>query len=220
MQPERNKERDAFGLRLPKASHPALLRLKGLDSPRVQSHKTWNAGWLLIDYLQRQALSQGLQILDIGCGWGLSSGIYCAHSTAAFVTAADIDPRVFPYLQLHAEIYEVKVTTRELSFEQIDSALLTEQDLVIGADICFRENMVEPILRLVERALKAGVHRIVLADPGRPSFRNLSSHCVDQLVARSMNWSVEEPLIEWPGQRPILRGQLLLWGPWRRISPP
>jgi len=218
MQPERAHERSAFGLRLPKASHPTLRRLKGLDSPRAQGHKTWNAGWLLIDYLQRQSLAQRLRVLDAGCGWGLC-GIYCAQSLNACVTAADIDPRVFPYLALHAELNEVEITMRELAFEQMDSTLLAQQDLVVGADICFRENMVEPVLHLVERALKAGVPRLAIADPGRPSFRSLSSYCIDEFAARTISWSVEEPLIEWPGQRPILRGQLLLWGKWSILSP-
>ncbi len=218
MPPTRAHERSAFGLRLAKASHPALRRLRGLDSPRAQGHKAWNAGWLLIDFLQRQPLPKGLRVLDIGCGWGLC-GIYCAHHSAAIVTAADIDPRVFPYLKLHAELNKVEIDPRELAFEQMDSALLAEQDLVIGADICFRENMLAPVQSLVERALRAGVHRLLLADPGRPSFRHLSSYCVEQLGARSMLSAVEEPLIEWSGQRPTLKGQLLLIGDWPTPSP-
>ena len=73
MPPERAHERSAFGLRLAKSSHPDLRRLRGLDSPRAQGHKTWNAGWLLIDFLQRQRLKKGLRVLDVGCGWGAFS---------------------------------------------------------------------------------------------------------------------------------------------------
>ena len=126
MQPARAHERSAFGLRLAKSSHPDLRRLRGLDSPRAQGHKTWNAGWLLIDFLQRQRLEKGLRVLDIGCGWGLC-GIFCARRAAAVVTAADIDPRVFPYLNLHAQLNEVEIATCERSFAQMDSALLAEQ---------------------------------------------------------------------------------------------
>ena len=218
MQPARAHERSAFGLRLAKSSHPDLRRLRGLDSPRAQGHKTWNAGWLLIDFLQRQRLEKGLRVLDIGCGWGLC-GIFCARRAAAVVTAADIDPRVFPYLNLHAQLNEVEIATCERSFAQMDSALLAEQDLVIGADICFRENMVTSVQGLVERALCAGVSRLLLADPGRPSFRHLNSYCVDKLGGRSLEWSVEEQLIEWSGQRPTLKGQLLLLGDWPTPSP-
>lgn len=218
MSSARAHERSAFGLRLAKASHPDLRRLRGLDSPRSQGHKAWNAGWLLIDFLQRQKLPKGLRVLDAGCGWGLC-GIFCARHLAALVTAADIDPRVFPYLNLHAQLNEVEIATRELGFAQIASDLLAEQDLVIGADICFRENMVPPVQKLIERALSAGVRRLLLADPGRPSFRHLSSYCVENLTATTLDWSVAEPLIEWSGQRPLLKGQLLLIGDWPTPSP-
>ena len=63
-------ERLAFGLRIPRPTHPQLRQLKGGDTPQEQGHKAWNAGWLLIDFLQRHPPKDGLSVLDIGCGGG------------------------------------------------------------------------------------------------------------------------------------------------------
>ena len=41
-------ERLAFGLRIPRPTHPQLRQLKGGDTPQEQGHKAWNAGWLRV----------------------------------------------------------------------------------------------------------------------------------------------------------------------------
>ena len=46
-------------------------------------------------------------------------------------------------------------------------------------------------------------------DPGRPSFKNL---CTLTASAHSQSWQISEPLIDWPGKRPLITGQLLLAG--------
>ena len=211
-------ERTAFGLRLPSATHPELRLVKGRNAPRQQGHKAWNAGWLLMDFLQRHPLAPQARVLDVGCGWGLG-GIFCARAFDARVTATDIDPLVFPFVDLHARLNDVDIATQPLDFSRVDKALLARHDIVIGADICFRQNMVQTVLQLVERALDAGVEQLLLADPGRPSFLALGRHCVEHMGASLQEWTTVEPLIAWTGQRPTIRGHLLLLGPWPTPSP-
>ena len=81
-----------------------------------------------------------------------------------------------------------------------------------NADICFRQNMVAPVHLLIEQALNAGAPRLLLADPGRPSFKNLCTLCAESAGTHSLSWQIEEPLIDWPGKRPIITGQLLTAG--------
>ena len=69
---ETTRERQAYGLRLPKPSHPQLRLLRSRHAPSAQGHKTWNATWLLADFLTGHPLPQGLRVLDTGCGWGLA----------------------------------------------------------------------------------------------------------------------------------------------------
>jgi predicted nicotinamide N-methyase len=219
MNPPTHHERHVFGLRVPKASHPELRRLKALGTPRVQGHKAWNAGWLLIDFLQRRAQPPGASILDAGCGWGLS-GVFCASTFSTQVTAADVDPRVFPFVELHARLNDVEVTTKELAFAEMDTEFLGARHALIAADICFRETMVDAVYHLIKRAHNAGVKRQLYADPGRPSFRNLCTLCCDAFPAQVLDWSAAEPMIDWPGTHPLLRGQLLLVGDWSPIPSP
>ena len=211
-------ERQAFGLRLLKSFHPELRQLRGRYQPLAQGHKAWNATWLLLDYLQRQELSSDLRLLDVGCGWGLA-GIFCASRYQARVTAVDVDPQVFPFLQLHARLNEVEIQILEASFEEITDELLEQHDLLIGADICFKERMVDPLYQLCSRALQAGVSRIILADPGRFSFRQLAARCVQDLNAVEQEWETDEPLLSWPGSRLQIRGHLLLVERLQPVSP-
>ncbi len=206
-------ERRAFGLSLPSPTHPELRLLKGRDAPREQGHKAWNAGWLLMDFLQHHRPATGARVLDIGCGWGLC-GIFCARTFAARVTSTDIDPRVFPFVDLHAQFNGVCVDAKPLAFDQIDCALLGAQDLIVGADICFRHTMISPVLKLIDRALTCGVQQLLIADPGRPAFLSLGRHCVEHLNAVLSPWETAEPLVAWSGQRPSIRGYILRFGSW------
>ena len=202
-------ERQVHGIRLLKPAHPDLRRLKAAHKPSVQGHKAWNSTYLLLDFLQDQPLPKGIRVLDVGCGWGLLS-IFCARRFSAAVTATDIDEQVFPFLQLHARLNQVEVQTLHASFAEIPDPLLYGQDLLVGTDICFRDAMIDPLYSLIRRALDAGVTRIILADPGRFSFRQLAARCVQTLQASEIDWSTQEPTVVWSGASPQIRGRLLL----------
>ena len=146
--------------------------------------------------------------MDVGCGWGFA-GIYCAVRHAARVTAVDIDARVFPYLELHARLNGVSVTTAELAFGEIDEEMLLGEQWMIGADICFAEGMIGPLLELIEKAIAAGVGDIAITDPGRPAFERLAARCRDRFGARFEDLVSTEPTVDWAGTPLPLRGRLL-----------
>jgi len=202
-------EREVFGIKILKPSHPQLRQLKKRHKPSSQGYKLWNSTWLLLDYLAQEGLAPGTRLLDVGCGWGLA-GICAARHHWARVTAVDIDPEVFPFLHLHAQVNQVKIHTLEAGFEQIPAPLLQQQDMLIGADICFRDQLVIPLYHLIERALEAGVQQVLVADPGRRSFEKLSAECSRKLGAVLHDWQAPEPLIDWPGAVPPIRGHLLI----------
>ena len=204
-------EREVCGIKILKPSHPELRQLKKAHNPSAQGYKLWNSTWLLLDFLEGQDLAPGTRVLDAGCGWGLA-GICCARHYQARVTAVDIDPEVFPFLRLHAQANEVEIHTLAAGFDAIPASMLRQQDLLIGADICFRDSMVEPLYRLVERALQAGVQRIALSDPGRRAFEKLGAWCAQNLGAVVHDWQAQEPLIAWSGAGLQIRGRLLLIG--------
>jgi len=130
--------------------------------------------------------------MEVGCGWGLA-GIYAARCHGARVTGVDADPKVFPYLHLHAEINEVTVRTRTARFEDLKKKQLAGHDLVMGADICFWDSMVDPLYKVISKAIKAGVQQVIVADPGRPPFDEVCQRCEEELDAEVKEWRVEDP---------------------------
>ena len=130
--------------------------------------------------------------MDVGCGWGLA-GIFCAHELKAKVTCVDSDPEVFEYLRLHAELNQVKVTTLTKPYERLTSRDMKRIDLLIGADICFWDEMPAGLLQMIDRALRCGVLRIIIADPGRSSFEDLAEFCRLNYGAKLFTHSVRKP---------------------------
>ncbi|TQV70113.1 methyltransferase domain-containing protein [Exilibacterium tricleocarpae] len=185
--------REAFGLTILKNNHKDIRRLRQeTGAAEIHGNKFWKSSFLLMDYLQESRPRQRLKILEIGCGWGLG-GIFCAKHFAARVTSLDADASVFPYLLHHADINGVKVETWRSRYENVRRVDLSRFDMVIGADICFWDSMVDPLFNLVRRAHQAGVGRIVLSDPGRPTFRTVAQRCVDKLEADYQAWHVPAP---------------------------
>ncbi len=187
-----NMERRAFGLSILKNSHPDIRKLrKETGEPTIHGNKFWKSTYLLMDYLNEYPPKKGARILEIGCGWGLG-GIYCAKTFKAKVTSLDADSTVFPYLEKHAEINGVKVKTWKCRYENVRKQDLRNFDLVIGADICFWDEMVKPLYNLTKRAHSCGV-RLVMTDPGRPTFRDLGDKAETKLGAFYDNWMTPAP---------------------------
>src|SRR6266851_1043113 len=151
------QERHAFGLTILHPSHPEVRRLQqDAVQPTLHGHKVWPTSFVLLDYLSQRGVPPQTHVLELGCGWGLV-GIACAKLFQAQVTGLDADAAVFPYLQLHAQRNGVHITTRHGTFADIAPQDLAAFDLIVGADICFWEELVEPLYELVRQGVAAGV---------------------------------------------------------------
>ncbi|TNF35338.1 MAG: class I SAM-dependent methyltransferase [Gammaproteobacteria bacterium] len=167
----------AFGVDLMMASHPEVRRLKR-ENPDFSTHgnKVWRSSMLLMDYLKKDSPRQRSKGMEIGCGWGPAS-IFMAKQFRCKMTAVDLDPAVFPFLQAQAAINGVTVDTLKSRFEKISGPQLSQYDYLIGSDICFWDEMVDPLFKLIKRAKNAGVKAVYIADPGRTSFLELAERC-------------------------------------------
>ena len=195
------KERACHGVRFYQSRDPEIRALKREHSPEGFGYRIWTSCWLLMEYLKDLRLPEGLRVMDVGCGWGLA-GIYCAKALGARVTAVDADPEVFPFLRLHAELNDVGLTVVQRRLEDLTVADLAGIDLLIGADICFWDEMLAPLLGLIDRALQAGVGLILIADPGRGSFHALAQACAQRHDATTRSFYTLRP---YPLQGRILR---------------
>lgn len=182
----------AFGIRVLLSRHPEVRKLKRDNIPSHHGNKFWTSSWLLMDYLRRRGLPKKARVMDVGCGWGLT-GIYCAKNHGAKVTGVDIDSEVFPFLNLHAEINDVQITTMRRSFQGLTGNHLKNVDILLGADICFWDSMIDPLKKLIRRALRSGVETVLIADPGRTTFDKLGAYFSGEMKGEILDWEVRRP---------------------------
>ncbi|HEY8568841.1 class I SAM-dependent methyltransferase [Microbulbifer sp.] len=194
MAEDNSLSRQMFGLTVRKNAHPDMRRLRReAGDASLHGNKFWKSSCLTMDYLTKNPLIKGARVLDLGCGWGLG-GIFCAKAFDAKVTSLDADSSVFPFAQYHAELNGVEIQTWHCRYEKVTEAALKEFDAVIGTDICFWDKLEAPLFNLTRRALRAGVDRIVLVDPGRPPFRQLAERAVEKLDAGYFEWQTQRPI--------------------------
>ncbi|VBB42991.1 conserved hypothetical protein [uncultured Desulfatiglans sp.] len=179
-------------LRILKPVHRSIRRIKRDHSPTVHGFRIWKSSWMLIDFIQHQHLPGGLNILDVGCGWGLA-GIYCAKNLAAKVTCMDIDAEVFPFLEIQAQANDVDITTLRLGIGDLTQSDLQDFDLVMGADICFWDELVSPWHKLIRRANRTEKTAVILADPGRTPFDKLERRCITDYNQEAVSWEISDP---------------------------
>jgi predicted nicotinamide N-methyase len=182
------------GVTMPTSSHPLIrqIRRQGVN-PAIHGNKLWKASRLLIDYLNKNRPAHSARVLDVGCGWGIS-GIWAAKTLGSKVTSMDADPNVFPFLEASASLNGVTTTSLVSRFEKLTTRQLAEFDMLIAADICFWDELVDPVFNLVNRAVKAGVKHIVIADPERPTFLDMASRCAQRHGAEVLEWQTNSPI--------------------------
>ena len=184
----------AYGLYLLQSQHRFVKRLKRAHTPSLHGDRTWQSSFILMDYLQHHPPQTRSRVMEVGCGWG-AAGVYCAKTFGARVTSVDADEHVFPYLKLLEVLNDVEVESLHKPFEKLSTGRLAEENLIVGADICFWDRMVKPMLNLVARAIRGGANRVVIADPGRPPFYELVDCCARRkgLRAELTGWYAVEP---------------------------
>jgi len=176
------------GAVFPTSSHPAIRRTRRRhQAPEIHGNKLWKSSGLIIDYLYRHPDPKPTRVLDAGCGWGIG-GIWCARHFNAEVTSLDADPHVFPFLEVTAELNGVQTLQRICRFERITKRDLAAFDTLIAADVCFWDDLVRPVGNLVSRALDAGVRRVIIADPERPTFHAMAERCLERHGGELLTW--------------------------------
>ena len=194
MKPKPKTEHRFRGVTMPTSAHPIIrqARRQGVK-PSLHGNKLWKSSRLLIDYLNQNRPEHCKKVIDVGCGWGIS-GIWCAKTLGAKVTSVDADPDVFPFLEASALLNGV--TTKHLvsSFENLTTKKLAKFDMLIAADICFWDELVDPVYNMVNRAMKAGVKKIVIADPERSTFYDMARRCEERHCAEILDWQTHKPI--------------------------
>ncbi len=182
--------RSIYGLHILKPKHQSIRKIKRNDQlPTLHGHQVWQSSYMILDYLNEQPLESKQRIMDIGCGWGLL-GIYCAKHFEGDVLMVDADDRVFPYVDSHQKLNDVRVKTANASFDELGYADFAKQDIILGSDICFWPKLVTQLRQLITTAMQASVKKIILADPGRATFLQLVEFCRENFHCKLIPWKL------------------------------
>lgn len=171
-----NQIKEIQNLKFYTGAHPKIRsQLKRNNRPTEFGNKIWETSLVLIDHLETEPFAlSNLRVLEIGCGWGLV-GVFLAKYFSCEVTCSDMDHRVLPIAQLHAELNQVEIHTQCVSFSDLSEESLRDFDLIIGAEVCYSDETSTEICNLFQKAKNAGVSHLVIGDPGRPGFDD----CID-----------------------------------------
>ena len=182
-----------FGLKILRSTHPEVRRIKRTQSGHsAHGNKVWRSSFALIDYLETYPLEAKSKVLEIGCGWGLS-GLYAAKNQQADVTGIDIDSSVKPYFELQNSLNECTLKFEERDFESFGMEQLKGYKYIIGSDICFWDEMTDPLFDFIQRSIEAGIKKIFISDPGRPPFWELADRCAENLNAEIVTRRIYQP---------------------------
>jgi predicted nicotinamide N-methyase len=182
-----------LGIKALRSTHPGVRKLKREQNGHsAHGNKVWRSSFVLMDYLSTNPPQTQAKVLDIGCGWGLT-GLFLAKQYQARVTGIDIDNTVAPFLALQAQANQCEINFQARSFESLSAEELGQYQLMIGTDICFWDELTQPLFELLKRSVNAGVERIIIADPGRAPYWSLVDLCVQAFDAAVVTRRIYEP---------------------------
>jgi predicted nicotinamide N-methyase len=188
--------KEVRGLKIYKKKHKTIKKLlKDTSTPEIHGDKVWFSSYLILDYLNEHKPKKKSNIMEIGAGWGILA-IHCYKDFKANVIAVDADKNVFPFLDIHAKLNRAKVTNKVSRYENLKASLIAEQDLILGGDICFWNELIEPLYKLIKRAVRNGVGTIIIADPGRSPFLKLAKRCKKDFGAELLEVAMDDPYEE------------------------
>lgn len=182
--------RSIYGIKILLSKHKILRELaRAQSTPRIYGDQVWQSSYVAMDYLSQFPLAPESRVVDVGCGWGLL-GIFCAKKYKSDVLLIDADKNVFPYIESHQTLNNVSLESDHAEFKDLDENRFQGQDVVVGADICFWPEQISQLKKMISAALAAGVKKIIIADPGRKTFLQLSKYCEKMYGSRLINWSI------------------------------
>jgi len=192
------QQRRAKGLTILKRSHPRMRALRRAGHvAEIHGDKLWDSSFLIMKLLGKRPLKRRAKVLEIGCGWGLL-GLWCNREFGARVHGIDADANVLPYAELHAEVNGLQMSTAKKRFDQLTVKFLSDFDVIVGADICFWDEMTDELFKLIRRARKAGVEQVMIADPCRPPFTALVERCEARMPGvECVDLSLKKPVATW-----------------------
>lgn len=142
----------------------------------------WPSGVALAAYVVALELA-GTTVLELGCGLALPS--FAAALAGASVRATDWAPEAVELAARNAAANGLRLDAAVLAWDPAEALGLGAYDLVLAADVLYEERHADPLLRLLDAAVRPGGEALI-ADPGRRHAAAFFD------AARARGWAVEQ----------------------------
>ena len=125
----------------------------------------WASGVVLAQLMYEYDI-EGLRILEVGCGLGLSSLVLASRS--ADITATDYHPEAKNFLDRNTKLNEIRnIEFLRTSWEDDgEDESLGQFDLIIGSDILYERGLLPELAAFLKRRARPTCE-IILVDPRR-----------------------------------------------------
>ena len=139
--------------------------------------RLWEAAIVLAEYLAQQEFAPGTTLLELGAGLG-APGL-AAAKRGCRVTLTDYEGVVLQFQRVSAAANGLAdVQVRPLDW--LDPPPLDRYDLIVGAEILFREEFFDPLLAVMDQALAPGGQVLMAHDAERQSLRPFLERAQDR----------------------------------------
>lgn len=115
--------------------------------------RLWEAGIVLADFLAGQKPASGTTLLELGAGLG-ATGLIAAKAGYE-VTLTDYEERVLNFLKVNAAASNLPDVKVEM-LDWFDAKELDSYDVIVGAEVLYREEFFEPLLKIFQSSLNPG----------------------------------------------------------------
>lgn len=116
--------------------------------------KLWEAAVVLADFMASQPPQADGRVLELGAGLGVPG--LAAAAAGHRVTLSDFEEHILDFQRVSAAASEVDQRVEHLLLDWLEPPELPQYSMIIGAEILFREEFFQPLLRLLRHNLAPG----------------------------------------------------------------
>lgn len=113
--------------------------------------RLWEAGIVLADFLAGQNPEPGTTLLELGAGLGATGLI--AASAGYDVTLTDYEERILKFQKVNAAASNLSNVRVEM-LDWLNPKELGTYDVIVGAEVLYREEFFEPLIEIFKKSLK------------------------------------------------------------------
>lgn len=123
----------------------------------------WESGKVLAQLMHGKPL-EGLKVLEVGCGIGLTS--LMLQQRGVDITATDYHPEAESFLEANAKLNQLEPIPFERTGWTDEDDSLGLFDLIVGSDLLYEQEHAEDLSAFIDAHLKPK-GEVILVDPGR-----------------------------------------------------